>query len=102
MIPEATNGTGAVREAVVGALREVLDPEIGLDVVTLGLIYDVSVDGEAVVVTYTLTTPGCPLSDYMKRAIQHAAESAAADRAVVTRLVFEPRWTPERIEEMSW
>ena len=83
-----------VREAV----REVIDPELGENLVELGLIYGIRVDGYRVEVDLTLTTPSCPL---------HASLHAAAERAirlmvpgveqVRVNLVFEPRWTPERM-----
>jgi metal-sulfur cluster biosynthetic enzyme len=83
-----------VREAV----REVIDPELGENLVELGLIYGIRVDGYRVEVDLTLTTPSCPL---------HASLHAATERAirlmvpgveeVQVNLVFEPRWTPERM-----
>jgi metal-sulfur cluster biosynthetic enzyme len=97
----ATSDAG-VRDKVLEALRGVIDPEIGLDVVSLGLIYEVVVTADAVSITYTLTTPGCPLAEYMRSAILHGAAPAAGQRPVALRLVFDPVWTPERIEEMSW
>jgi metal-sulfur cluster biosynthetic enzyme len=96
------SGEAAVCDRVLEALRAVIDPEIGLDVVTLGLIYDVTVAADTVIITYTLTTPGCPLAEYMRNAILHGAAAAAGPRPVEARLVFDPVWTPERIEEMPW
>jgi metal-sulfur cluster biosynthetic enzyme len=85
-------------ETVREALREVIDPELGESLVELGLIYAIHVDGCRVTVDLTLTTPSCPL---------HASLHAAAERAirlmvpgveeVQVNLVFEPRWTPERM-----
>jgi metal-sulfur cluster biosynthetic enzyme len=95
-------GDAGVCDRVLEALRAVIDPEIGLDVVTLGLIYDVRLAAETVTITYTLTTPGCPLAEYMRNAILHGAAAAAGPRPVEARLVFDPVWTPERIEEMPW
>ena len=78
------------------ALREVIDPELGENLVDLGLVYRVRVQGATVEVDLTLTTPGCPL---------HASLHAAAERAiramvpgvqqVTVQLVFDPRWTPD-------
>jgi metal-sulfur cluster biosynthetic enzyme len=99
---EHASSDAVVRDQVLEALRAVIDPEIGLDVVSLGLIYDVTVTAEAVSITYTLTTPGCPLAEYMRSAILHGATPAAGQRPLELRLVFDPVWTPERIEEMSW
>ena len=85
-------------DVVREALTEVIDPELGENVVDLGLVYGVHLQGARVEVDLTLTTPGCPL---------HASLHSAAERAirlmvpgvedVDVRLVFEPRWTPERI-----
>jgi metal-sulfur cluster biosynthetic enzyme len=99
---EHARADAVVRDQVLAALRGVIDPEIGLDVVSLGLIYDVTVTADAVSITYTLTTPGCPLAEYMHNAILHGAAPAAGQRPLELRLVFDPVWTPERIEEMSW
>jgi metal-sulfur cluster biosynthetic enzyme len=84
------------------ALREVIDPELGENLVDLGLVYGVQIDGARVAVDLTLTTPGCPL---------HASLHSAAERAirlmvpgvdeVEVQLVFEPRWSPDRMSESA-
>jgi metal-sulfur cluster biosynthetic enzyme len=85
--------------AVRDALREVIDPEIGIDIVSLGLVYALAAVERGVRVRYTLTTPGCPLSQYIATAIEAAAYTVAGVDRVELELVWEPRWTPERIEE---
>jgi metal-sulfur cluster biosynthetic enzyme len=85
-------------DLVRDALRQVIDPELGENLVDLGLIYGITIEDSSVVVDLTLTTPGCPL---------HASLHAAAERAirlmvpgverVLINLVWEPRWTPDRI-----
>jgi metal-sulfur cluster biosynthetic enzyme len=87
---------------VKAALRRVIDPEVGLDIVTMGLVYGVDVDPQTVTLTYTLTTPGCPLADYMRRAIEHAVLPLLGGRRLDAQLVFEPEWTPELIEGGAW
>jgi metal-sulfur cluster biosynthetic enzyme len=87
-------------EQVRDALRGVYDPELGIDIVAMGLVYDVREEGGRVVVDMTLTTPGCPVSE----SLPDAAWSAAIDAlgpggvtAVEVRLVWDPPWTPERL-----
>ncbi|HEY4410876.1 MAG TPA: metal-sulfur cluster assembly factor [Acidimicrobiia bacterium] len=78
------------------ALRAVSDPELGLNIVDLGLIYDVDVDGATVTVRYTLTTMACGLGPMIESGIKEIADSLPFDD-VRTELVFEPPWSPERI-----
>lgn len=80
------------------ALANVLDPEIGLDIVSLGLVYDVSVHGGDVTVTFTLTTPGCPLRSVMTESVSAAVYALPGVDLVHTNLVWEPRWHPGMME----
>ena len=91
--PIATSGE--VREA----LRAVIDPEVGLDIVTMGLVYDVEVDGAHAIITHTLTTPGCPLERYITDAIRAVVYAQPGIAEVTTRLVWAPRWTPADMKE---
>ena len=61
-------------EMVREALREVIDPEIGVNIVDLGMVYEVEIEGESVKITMTLTTPACPLSEYIDAAVKEALE----------------------------
>lgn len=78
------------------ALKAVIDPELGLNIVDLGLIYDVDVDDATVTVRYTLTTMACGLGPLIESGIKEVAGSLPFD-AVRTELVFQPPWSPERI-----
>lgn len=84
------------------ALRSVVDPEIGLDVVTLGLIYAIGVDEDRVVVRHTLTTRGCPMERVIRHGIVAAASRVPGVGRVETELVWEPEWHPGMIEDDAW
>lgn len=79
---------------VRAVLEEVMDPELGLDVVALGLVYGVEVDGSSVRVTMTLTTPGCPLHDTITDDARRRVGALAGIDTVEVVLVWEPAWTP--------
>jgi metal-sulfur cluster biosynthetic enzyme len=85
-------------EAVRQELRGVMDPELGINIVDLGLVYDIEVEDSLATVTMTLTSPGCPAGGQILMSTQKAAEAAeGVDRAEVN-LVWKPFWTPDRID----
>ncbi len=83
-------------------LREhVVDPELGINVVDLGLVYDIEIQGEkAVRVEMTLTTPGCPLYDVLEGEVRRVIQERYGDDvSVEVEFVFDPPWTPEMMSE---
>jgi metal-sulfur cluster biosynthetic enzyme len=85
-------------DAVRAALREVIDPELGENLVELGLVYGIRTAGDRVAVDLTLTTPGCPLHASLLGAAEWAIHCHVPGvRATDIRLVFDPPWTPDRI-----
>lgn len=84
------------------ALTTVIDPEIGLDVVTLGLVYGAEVQGTVARVTYTLTTPGCPMERIITDGIREAALAVEGIERADTHIVWEPAWHPGMIAPNAW
>jgi len=79
------------------ALARVVDPELGLSIVDLGLVYDVRIEGGAIDVTMTLTTPGCPLHALMEDWVRAALTRVPGVTSVNVEITFDPPWTPERM-----
>jgi metal-sulfur cluster biosynthetic enzyme len=86
-------------EDVQEVLRDVIDPELGLDFVELGLIYDIQVEGGSVKVTYTLTTPACPIGPQVSEQIEEYVSELSGVEQVEPVVTFSPPWTPERMSE---
>lgn len=82
-------------EEVMDTLKKVYDPEIGIDIVSLGLVYDVKVENEKVTVKMTMTTPGCPLILPIINAAKSAIESLESVKEADVQLVWDPPWTPD-------
>jgi metal-sulfur cluster biosynthetic enzyme len=81
------------------ALRKVKDPELNLNIVDLGLVYTISVDeANKVIVDMSLTSPGCPAGPQIMNDVERAIQAMPGVGKVVINLVWEPYWTPERIE----
>ena len=81
------------------ALSNVIDPELGLDFVELGLIYEVEVDGGTVNVTFTLTSPGCPIGPQVTDQIKEYVGELDGVQEVAATMTFSPPWTPELMSE---
>lgn len=84
---------------VMDALSNVIDPELGLDFVELGLIYGVEVNDGDVRVTFTLTTPGCPIGPQVNEQIEEFVGELDGVRTVESEMVFTPPWSPEKMSE---
>jgi metal-sulfur cluster biosynthetic enzyme len=98
----APDAAAPTEERVLDALRAVDDPEIGINVVDLGLVYGVAIAGNSLAVRLTMTTPSCPLGDHIVGEAEQALRRAFPELArVAVELVFEPPWGPERISEAA-
>ena len=86
-------------EEITEALSNVIDPELGLDFVELGLVYDVAVDGGTVNITFTLTTPACPIGPQVSEQMKEFVGDVEGVEEVVPTMVFTPPWTPDKMSE---
>lgn len=91
-----------IKEEVVEALKTVNDPELGIDIVNLGLVYEVNVgdDGD-VCVEFTLTTMGCPIAPLIDEQIKQATAGIEGIGEVTTELTMSPAWTPEKMTPLA-
>ena len=96
--PDPHAGEPVSADEVRAALRRVKDPELNLNIVDLGLIYDIKVDGSAVTVDMSLTSPGCPSGPEIMRGAEDSVKSVPGVSEATVNLVWSPIWTPERIE----
>jgi metal-sulfur cluster biosynthetic enzyme len=81
------------------ALTNVIDPELGLDFVELGLIYGVEIEGGDVFISFTLTSPGCPIGPQVSEQIEEFVGELDGVTSVRSRMTFSPPWTPELMSE---
>ena len=86
-------------EEVNDALSNVIDPELGLDFVELGLVYDVEIDGGTVNITFTLTTPACPIGPQVSEQMVEFVGELDDVSQVNPKMVFTPPWSPDRMSE---
>jgi metal-sulfur cluster biosynthetic enzyme len=91
--------TAPDRDDVMEALENVIDPELGLDFVSLGLVYDVEVEGSDVYVTFTLTSPGCPIGPQVSEQMKEFVAEIDGVERVFPKMTFSPPWSPERMSE---
>jgi metal-sulfur cluster biosynthetic enzyme len=87
------------RDDVIEALRQVEDPELGMDIVDLGLLYDVEVDGPKVKVLYSLTSMGCPAGPLIQEDIVRVASEVPGVEEVDTEVTWDPPWTPDKMSD---
>ena len=97
---DASNGGPVTEQAIMDALKHVVDPELGINIVDLGLVYevDVSEDG-AIHIEYTLTTMGCPIGPLIEHQMQSFLEKVPGVASIDAEMVLRPPWTPEMMSE---
>ena len=98
-MPETAEPNGTNRDDVMEALENVIDPELGLDFVSLGLVYDVEVEETDVYITFTLTSPGCPIGPQVTEQIEEFVGEVPGVEEVRPHMTFDPPWTPDKMSE---
>lgn len=97
--PGGKPATDITEDSVRLGLRKVKDPELNLNIIDLGLVYTITVDeGNKVIVDMSLTSPGCPAGPQIMQDVERTIQAMPGVGKVVINLVWEPFWTPERIE----
>ncbi|HEX7069766.1 MAG TPA: iron-sulfur cluster assembly protein [Rhodothermales bacterium] len=87
-----------MRLLIAERLRSVIDPEVGMNIVDLGLLYDLDVEADTVVIRLTMTTPACPMSSYIRQEVGRALTKVPGLRRGITELVWDPPWSPGMID----
>jgi metal-sulfur cluster biosynthetic enzyme len=88
-------------DAVTDALRDVIDPELGYNIVDLGLIYALAVEAGVVTLTMTMTTPGCPAQDYLVAGVEDRVRQLPGVADLKLDVVWEPPWSPQRMSSLA-
>ena len=96
--PVAESAPTVTEDQVKLALRRVKDPELNLNILDLGLVYDIAVEGSTVKVDMSLTSPGCPSGPEIMTGAKEQLRALPGVSDVVVNLVWQPMWTPDRIE----
>ena len=87
---------------IVNQLSSVIDPELGIDLVNLGLIYTIDLDDHGIcLIEMTLTTIGCPIADYLVQQVKVAVKQVDEVRNVDVQIVWEPAWSPDRLSRAA-
>ncbi len=87
------------RDDVIKALKRVTDPELGVDIWSLGLVYDISIEEETVKIRMTFTSPMCPLGPFIIEGVKTEVSAVRGVKDVEVDITFEPLWTPDRMSE---
>ena len=89
------------RDDIINALKTVFDPEIPVNIWDMGLIYDIDINNDSVVITMTLTSPTCPMMDELLAQVRQVVSNVAGVKNVDVRLVWEPAWDLSRLSDAA-
>lgn len=86
---------------ILEKLKSVIDPEIGMNIVDIGLVYSLDIKENEITVTMTLTTPGCPMHNSITKWVEEAVSQLDSEVITKVNLVWEPRWTPDKMSDLA-
>jgi metal-sulfur cluster biosynthetic enzyme len=86
-------------QILADALRAVIDPELGYNIVDIGLVYDIEVEKDHARILLTTTTPGCPATNYIRQAVEERAAAVPGIAAVDVVMTWLPPWSPDRMSD---
>lgn len=87
------------KKEILKALKNVMDPELGIDIVALGLVYDIEIDHGSVFVNLTLTSPGCPVAPQIMAASEDEIKKLKGVKNAKIEFVFDPPWSPDKMSD---
>lgn len=91
----------SIQDRIMACLGEVFDPELGVNIVDLGLVYEVRYEAGHAHICMTLTTPGCPMHDMMTSGVRRALDDVSEVDTVEVEVVWEPRWNPAMMSDKA-
>lgn len=89
------------KQKIFESLKTVIDPEIGMNIVDLGLVYDLILTDNSIIVNMTLTTPGCPMHNSITSWVENVIQYQYPDKHAVVNLIWEPRWSPDKMSDYA-
>ena len=87
------------KQKIFESLKTVIDPEIGMNIVDLGLVYDLILTDNSIIVNMTLTTPGCPMHNSITSWVENVIQYQYPDKQAVVNLIWKPRWSPDKMSD---
>jgi metal-sulfur cluster biosynthetic enzyme len=91
--------TDTLAERVAAALKTVIDPELGYNILDIGLVYGLEAEDGRVRILLTTTTPGCPATAFIREAVENCVGAVPGVGAVEVEMTWQPRWSPERMSD---
>lgn len=88
-----------LENSIIATLSKIYDPEIPVDIYALGLIYDIKISKNNIIIIMTLTSPNCPVAESLPEEIRSKVQKISKDHVVEVKIVFEPTWTKDMMSE---